>query len=71
MKGMGSNSFISHRMFVAALKGAESSPPSAVAESSGPARKMPVPRSAQQFVARVALPWFDFPFARGAERRVT
>jgi hypothetical protein len=68
---MGSNSFISHRMFVAALKGAEASPPSAAIDSGVPARKIPGPRTAQQFAARVAQHWFDFPFARATERRVT
>lgn len=58
-------------MFVAALKGAETSLPSAAVESASAARKIPGPRTAQQFAARVAQHWSEFPFARGTERRVT
>jgi hypothetical protein len=73
---MGSNSFISHRMFVAALNGAETSHPLTAAERGNtagwtPARGFSMPRAAKQLAARAAQHWLDFPLARGMERRAT
>lgn len=76
MNGMGSNSFISHRMFVAALNGAESSHPSVPSgrvrvEVKSPNQSFSMHQTAGELAAQAAQHWLDFPFARGMERRAS
>ncbi|MSU58084.1 MAG: hypothetical protein EXS35_07880 [Pedosphaera sp.] len=69
---MGNNPFISHRMFVAALKGdghAQNENNSASHSEGGEAAvALPAKLSAQQLEALMARHWLDFPFARGLEQ---
>jgi hypothetical protein len=70
---MGTNPFISHRMFVEALKGGDHThnprSPASHAEAAG--KLPPVKLSAEQLAALAARQWLDFPFAPRIEPRAS
>jgi hypothetical protein len=67
---MGSNSFISHRMFVAALNAAEASQaaPGTERETRTSNREPVAPKSSAASNSRPGRPWFEHQVARGLLR---